>query len=223
MAWYRRFVVCWESFVPGGPIGAVCWESFVPVRSAGFRAGRVLSRSSGETARSEGVRGLRGMYLRCRRAAARLESGARPAGPGRASRRRAERSSRRGRRAGGQASRRTEVWRGAPHGSLAGCAERSSLGWRLRCRWSWSPDRRVVRGLQGLAGLRGDAPSEARGAVGERAGRPRAAREVWRGAPHGGLATGCLADGERAGRPRAARRSGRVRDRAPVTGYCAGS
>ena len=228
MAWYRRFVVCWESFVPGGPIGAACWESFIPVRSAGFRVGRalsrkwscvrykvlparlasavgvkkfslqarnglvspfcgvlgefcpgwahrgcllgefytgsirrvscgesfvpqvvlcavqsspcsaclcrrrekvlpasekwlgiavlwcvgrVLSRSSGETARSEGVRGLRGMYLRCRRAAARLESGARPAGPGRASRRRAERSSRRGRRAGGQASRHTEVWR----------------------------------------------------------------------------------------------------------------
>ena len=182
MAWYRRFVVCWESFVPGGPIGAACWESFIPVRPAGFRVGRVLSRSSGETARSEGVRGLRGMYLRCRGAAARLESGARPAGPGRASRRRAERSSRRGRRAGGQASRRTEVWRGAPHGSLAGCAERSSLGWRLRCRWSWSPDRRVVRGLQGLAGLRGDAPSEARGADDERAGRPRAAREVWRGA-----------------------------------------
>ena len=111
MAWYSRFVVCWESFVPGGPIGAACWESFIPVRSAGFRVGRVLSRSSGETARSEGVRGLRGMYLRCRRAAARLESGARPAGPGRASRRRAERSSRRGRRAGGQASRHTEVWR----------------------------------------------------------------------------------------------------------------
>ena len=62
------------------------------------------------------------------------------------------------------------------------------------------PDRRGVRGLQGLAGLRGDAPSEARGVDGERAGRPRAAREVWRGAPHGGLAAGCLADGERAGR-----------------------
>ena len=53
------------------------------------------------------------------------------------------------------------------------------------------PDWRVARGLQGLAGLRGDAPSEARGAVGERAGRLRAARksggvrrtEVWRGAP----------------------------------------
>ena len=51
--------------------------------------------------------------------AARLEGGARPAGPGRSSRRRAERSSRRGRRAGGQASRRTEVWRRGPHGGLA--------------------------------------------------------------------------------------------------------
>ena len=104
MAWYRRFVVCWESFVPGGSIGAACWESFIPVRPAGVScgesfvpvvhltcgAGGVLSRSSGETARSEG--------------------GARPAGPGRASRRRAERSSRRGRRAGGQASHRTEIW-----------------------------------------------------------------------------------------------------------------
>ena len=40
----------------------------------------------------------------------RREGGVRPAGPGRASRRRAERSSWRGRRAGGQASRRPEVW-----------------------------------------------------------------------------------------------------------------
>ena len=55
--------------------------------------------------------------------AARLEGGARPAGPGRASRRRAERSSRRGRRAGGQASRRTEVWR-------RGAARRSGGGVR---------------------------------------------------------------------------------------------
>ena len=70
-----------------------CGESFVPVVHLTCGAGGVLSRSSGETARSEG--------------------GARPAGPGRASRRRAERSSRRGRRAGGQASHRTEIWRGA--------------------------------------------------------------------------------------------------------------
>ena len=43
---------------------------------------------------------------------ARLEAAAWPAGPGRASRRRAERSSRRGRRAGGQATRRPEIRRG---------------------------------------------------------------------------------------------------------------
>ena len=186
MAWYRRFVVCWESFVPGGPIGAVCWESFIPVRSAGFRVGRVLSRSSGETARSEGVLGLRGL------AGLRGDAPSEARGVG-------------GERAGRPRTAR-EVWRGAPHGSLATggstevwrwYAERSSLGWRLRCRWSWSPDRRVVRGLQGLAGLRGDAPSEARGADDERAGRPRAARRS--GRPR---AT------RRSGRPRAARRSG---------------
>ena len=38
------------------------------------------------------------------------------------------------------------------------------------------PDRRPMRGLQGLAGLRVDAPSEARGAGGERAGRSRGGR-----------------------------------------------
>ena len=42
----------------------------------------------------------------------RLEAAARPAGPGRASSRRAERSSWRGRRAGGQATRRPEICRG---------------------------------------------------------------------------------------------------------------
>ena len=46
---------------------------------------------------------------------ARLEAAAGPAGPGRASRRRAERSSRRGRRAGGQATRRPETRRAAAH------------------------------------------------------------------------------------------------------------
>ena len=49
---------------------------------------------------------------------ARLEDAAGPAGPGRASRRRAERSSRRGRRAGGQAPRRSEIRRAAgPEGA----------------------------------------------------------------------------------------------------------
>ena len=39
-----------------------------------------------------------------------------------------------------------------------------------------TPDWRPTRGLRGLAGLRADAPSEARGADGERAGRPRGGR-----------------------------------------------
>ncbi len=54
--------------------------------------------------------------------AARSEADARPAGPGRASSRRAERSSRRGRRAGGQASRRPEIWRGGGGGRRSGGA-----------------------------------------------------------------------------------------------------
>ena len=44
-------------------------------------------------------------------------------------------------------------------------------------RWAACSDERAARGLRGLAGLRDDAPSEARGADGERAGRPRAARK----------------------------------------------
>ena len=46
------------------------------------------------------------------------------------------------------------------------------------------PDRKPQRGLAGMAGLRADAPSEARGAGGERAGRPRGG---WRS---GGAAVG---------------------------------
>ena len=52
-----------------------------------------------------------------------------------------------------------------------------------RCRWAAAghtyqapPDWRPPRGLRGLAGLRDDAPSEARSADGERAGRPRGGR-----------------------------------------------
>ena len=61
------------------------------------------------------------------------------------------------------------------------------------------PDRRPTRGLRGLAGLRADAPSEARGADGERAGRPRVGRrsggaaarpEIWRGCGAAGDLTG---------------------------------
>ena len=60
-------------------------------------------------------------------------------------------------------------------------------------------DWRPPRGLRGLAGLRADAPSEARGAGGERAGRSRGGRRS------GGAAA---AGGERAGRSRGGRRSG---------------
>ena len=54
-----------------------------------------------------------------------------------------------------------------------------------RCRWAAAghtyqapPDWRPPRGLRGLAGLRDDAPSEARSADGERAGRPRGGRRA---------------------------------------------
>ena len=44
-------------------------------------------------------------------------------------------------------------------------------------RTTGTPDWRSPRGLRGLAGLRDDAPSEARGADGSRAGRPRGGRK----------------------------------------------
>ena len=50
-----------------------------------------------------------------------------------------------------------------------------------RCRRAAAgpgPDWRPPRGLRGLAGLRDDAPSEARSADGERAGRPRGGRKA---------------------------------------------
>ena len=81
--------------------------------------------------------------------------------------------------------------------SLAG--SRTRMG---RSQPQASPDWRPPRGLQGLAGLRDDAPSEARSADGERAGRPRGGRRS-------GEARS--ADGERAGRPRGGRRSGEAR------------
>ena len=59
-----------------------------------------------------GTRGRQGLAGQHTDTPDRLEAAARPAGPGRASRRRAERSSRRGRRAGRQAARRPEICRG---------------------------------------------------------------------------------------------------------------
>ena len=80
----------------------------------------------------------------------RLEAAARPAGPGRTTSRRAERSSRRGRRAGGQAARRPEICRGNEQGRTSGgatsnanarqpkrAAARSRSQWNTqRSRWT---------------------------------------------------------------------------------------
>jgi len=108
------------------------------------------------------------------------------AGPGRASRRRAERSSRRGRRAGGptppgtntQTSKRTQAPQttsDTPNGQLAARASR----------------RHAERSSQ--RGLRDDTPSEAHGADAERAGRAGSSRR--------GRRAGSSRRGRRAGGP----------------------
>ena len=56
-----------------------------------------------------------------------------------------------------------------------GCGARGQQG-LARQHTDTPTDWRPPRGLRGLAGLRADAPSEARGADGERAGRPRGGR-----------------------------------------------
>ena len=68
-------------------------------------------------------RGLTGNTLTI--STARSEAAARPAGPGRASSRRTERSSRRGRRAGGQATRRPEIRRARNTSGATGSARRT--------------------------------------------------------------------------------------------------
>ena len=70
------------------------------------------------------------------------------------------------------------VWR-APEGPEGQAAVPVGGGrWRglARQHTETPTDWRPPRGLRGLAGLRADAPSEARGADGERAGRPRGGR-----------------------------------------------
>ena len=57
-------------------------------------------------------------------------------------------------------------------GRGAGGRRRGLAGQHTDTPTDWRPP----RGLRGLAGLRADAPSEARGADGERAGRPRGGR-----------------------------------------------
>ena len=68
------------------------------------------------------------------------------------------------------------------HGRPTGGWREACWGMWLRCRWA-AARLEGVRGLQGLTGLRGDTPSEARGVDGGRAGF----------APHGGLAVVCRA------------------------------
>ena len=69
--------------------------------------------AGGTAGPSCGARGWRGLARQHTAiSTAGVEAAARPAGPGRTTRRRAERSSRRGRRAGGQAARRPEICRG---------------------------------------------------------------------------------------------------------------
>ena len=65
----------------------------------------------------------------------RLEAAAGPAGPGRASSRRAERSSRRGRRAGGQATRRPEICRGNEQREAARPSAAAQPQLSRRSRW----------------------------------------------------------------------------------------
>ena len=94
----------------------------VSVSCGGQRSGGTRTLTPKPRRRCGGRRRDRRARLRCPWAAGpdqathrhpdRLEAAARPAGPGRASSRRAERSSRRGRRAGGQDARRPEICRG---------------------------------------------------------------------------------------------------------------
>ena len=83
----------------------------------GSGAAPPITRTNAESARRGPGCGARGRWRglagqRTNNEPDRLEAAAGPAGPGRASSRRAERSSRRGRRAGGQATRRPEICRG---------------------------------------------------------------------------------------------------------------
>ena len=108
---------------PGFEIDHSERSSCVAISRAGRRPQAQPAGSSGQVAGGwRAVRGLRGLVVvpvggggASPDHSQRREGGARPAGPGRASRRRAERSSRRGRRAGGQATRRPETWRGHKH------------------------------------------------------------------------------------------------------------
>ncbi len=69
------------------------------------------------------------------------------------------------------------AWRAPAVTGGPGCDARGRRG-QARQHTDTPTDWRPPRGLRGLAGLRADAPSEARGADGERAGRPRGGRKA---------------------------------------------
>ncbi len=80
-----------------------------------------------------------------------------------------------GARTGAKTMHRTRQQRPSPTGveGAGGTGGHGRATHKQRAPTDW----RLPRGLRGLAGLRGDAPSEARGADGERAGRPRGGRK----------------------------------------------
>ena len=186
------------------------------------------ARSAGSGCGACGRREACGVWLWCLWAAA---------GPGRASRSTTPSEARvwrsRGRAAAHRRNRPDQV------GRLRGDGGRCEVcGAWLWCLWAavgprrtTPSDERAARGLRGLAGLRDDAPSEARGADGERAGRPRAARKCGGGAAarkRGGGGAARKRGGEAAARKRGRQefsvrrrrsRRGRLRNRSRM-GRC---
>ena len=92
-------------------------------------------------------------------------------GHGRASRRGAEQSEALASRAAGPSGARNTRWATSNRAIRLACGD--LVGGRATHKQRAPTDWRPPRGLRGLAGLRDDAPSKARRADGERAGRPR--------------------------------------------------
>ena len=106
----------------------------------GSGAAPPITRTNAESARRGPGCGARGRWRglagqRTNNEPDRLEAAAGPAGPGRASSRRAERSSRRGRRAGGQATRRPEICRGNEQREAARPSAAAQPQLSRRSRW----------------------------------------------------------------------------------------
>ena len=105
-----------------------------------YEAAPPITRTNAESARRGPGCGARGRWRglagqRTNNEPDRLEAAAGPAGPGRASSRRAERSSRRGRRAGGQATRRPEICRGNEQREAARPSAAAQPQLSRRSRW----------------------------------------------------------------------------------------